>query len=622
MFDGLDTLLGNEDGPADDTCRCVPVRDGGETLQIDAGDCPGGGRLAAAPACRATVVDALGGRDVQAVRTESAGVARWYEGESVALLVAAGRFADTARVHDPSLARRARRDPLSAATRAMGRSDAVAHTAAESGLLAVTEAVPDGYDCFEPLVGPALTRSLVARAPPPDAILADRYELETGAVVRCYDQPETDAPRRYHIEPPVVRFSADALAALAAAREHLADGSETPAAAVEAALTDLPSGTGLDEDAATLASTLAKHTRGPGVLGDLFTDGAVSDVFATAPVAETPLRVRRDDEPMTTNVRLTRAGASALAGRFRRASGRAFARSTPTLAARTVISGRRIRVSGVRSPVSDGHAFALRAHDREAWRLADLVANDTVPPVVAGLLSLGVERGVACLVTGERGAGKTTLLGALLWELGSGTRTVVVEDTPELPAAALREAGHDVQALRVGTGDGTELTAAEALRTALRLGESALVVGEVRGEEAAVLYEAMRVGAGGAAVLGTVHGDGAATVRERMVTDLGVPESSFADTDLVVTVGARETTRGRERRVRSVEEVVRTDAGDAAFAPLYETDGGVLVPSERLEDGSSAVIADLRAPDESYAETLDAAATRGETLAHGSEAKT
>ncbi|WP_276260893.1 ATPase, T2SS/T4P/T4SS family [Haloglomus litoreum] len=634
MLDDLASLLG-DDGPEElDGCGCDPelaggsgprrTGTGGEVLRVDASNCPGEGRLEDDPDCRATAVDAVAGGDVRAIRTQAEGIARWYEGRGVALLVAAGRFAETVRTRDPALANRARRDPLEVAAEAAGRSGPVSRAAAESGLLAVAEDAPDTL--LEPLVGPSITRSLATRAPPEAGVLADRYELDTGAVVRLYDQPGTDVPRRYHVEPPALRFSADTLAVLSAARELLEAEAEGPTAAVETAL-DRATESGatgapqVETGTATLATALEKHTRATGILVDLFSDPAVSDVFATAPVVETPLRVRRDDETMTTNLRLTRAGAAVLAGRFRRESGRAFARASPTLAATMTIAGRRIRVSGVTGPVSDGHAFALRAHDREAWRLRDLVANGTVPPPVAGLLSLAVERGVACLVTGERGAGKTTLLGALLWELPATARTVVVEDTPELPTAALREAGRDVQTLRVGEGGeaGSEVTAAEALRTALRLGESALVVGEIRGEEAAVLYEAMRVGAGGAAVLGTVHGDGAATVRERMVSDLGVPESSFADTDLLVTVGARETAGNRERQVRRVEEVRRTDDG-AAFEPLYESVDGSLTATERLESGTSTLVEGLRTPAESYRETLAAATERGETLAEDSAA--
>ena len=624
MFDELDPLLGREDAnPAD--CACDPDTEAEDTLRLDASGCPGRGRLEHAPACRATAVDAADGRSRRAVRTSTAGVVRTYEGRGVALLTAAGRFAEIAEVHDERLAERARRDPLGAAAAAAGRSGHTSRAAAETGLLAAAEDVPDYHAALGPLVGPAVSRSLVARAPPADAVLAERYELETGAVVRVYERTDgEEVPRRYHVEPPVVRLDTGTLERLAAARERLAEDAESPAAAVGATF----DGAGTTEDSEAdsdtgltmLTRTLEKHTRGAGVLADLFADTAVSDVFATSPVTETPLRVRRGDETMTTNVRLTVPGAASLAGRFRRESGRSFSRADPTLAATTTVADRRVRVGGVTDPVTEGHAFAFRAHDREAWRLVDLVANGTVPPPVAGLLSLAVERGVACLVTGERGAGKTTLLGALLWELPATTRTVLVEDTPELPAAALQGAGRDVQSLRVGEGDGagSAPSAAEALRTALRLGESALVVGEVRGEEARVLYEAMRVGAGGAAVLGTIHGDGAATVRERLVTDLGVLTSSFADTDVLVTVGAREVERGRERRVRRVEEVTRTDDGDAAFATLYGGRDG-LAATERLRGGESELLDGLRAPGESSADVLAAAAERGAALAAEAE---
>ena len=58
-------------------------------LVVDAGDCPGRGRLESAPACRATVIDALSRRDVDTVRTRCAGRERTYTDAALALLVAA-----------------------------------------------------------------------------------------------------------------------------------------------------------------------------------------------------------------------------------------------------------------------------------------------------------------------------------------------------------------------------------------------------------------------------------------------------------------------------------------------------------------------------------------------------
>lgn len=595
----------------DDPCRCEPTVSG-DRLVVEAGNCPGGGVLADAPDCRATVVDELTDRDAAAVLTRAAGVERAYEDGAGALLTAAGRFVEAVTFHDETLATRARRDPLGSAHEAAGRAGAVARVAAESGLLEGARRA-GGYDeALRPYVGPIVARSRVAARPPPGGRLVERRELDIGATVRLYDRPDREV-RTYHIDPVEADLDPAATATLASAHERLAGGSvqggeRAPGRAVRAVAD-------ADDPVVTLGSVLEKHTRGLGVLEDLFADDAVTDVFAAAPIGERPLRVRADGEAMRTNVRLTRRGGEALASRFRRQSGRSFSRASPTLDATADAGDRQIRVTGVTDPASSGLAFAFRAHDREPRTLPGLVAAGTLPADAAALLSLSVERGAAVLLAGARGAGKTTLLGSLLWELPAGVRVVVIEDTPELPVERLREAGRDVQPLwTTGQSGGPELGPARALRTALRLGEGSLVVGEVRGEEARVLYEAMRVGAADGAVLGTIHGEGAATVRERVVSDLGVPETAFAATDLVVTLATRETAEGRVRRVTGIEEVLAVEEG-TAFEGLYEFDGSDLAPTGRHERGNSRLVAELADGHESYATVVDALESRRQHLA-------
>jgi type IV secretory pathway ATPase VirB11/archaellum biosynthesis ATPase len=263
----------------------------------------------------------------------------------------------------------------------------------------------------------------------------------------------------------------------------------------------------------------------------------------------------------------------------------------------------RVRVAATTDPASDGLSFAFRRGDPESWTLARLVDAGTVTPAAAGLLSVAVERGVTGLVAGGRGAGKTTALGALLWELPAETRSILIEDTPELPANALTAAGRDAQRLRVG--DGAEPSPSDAVRTALRLGGGAIVVGEVRGEEARALYEAMRVGAAGEAVLGTIHGEDAEAVRERVVSDLGVSPSSFAATDLIVLLD--------DHRVDCIAEV--TARGDeSAFDPLFERTGEGLAPTGRIDRGESRLVEGLAATDESYAAARATVEARGERI--------
>ncbi|MUV87527.1 type II secretion protein, partial [Natronomonas sp. CBA1123] len=94
----------------DADCRCEATFEG-DRLLLDGSACSGDGRLDAVPACRATAIEALRDRDVESVRTRSAGFERTYEDGAAGLLVAAGRFSDAAAFHDDALAERARSDP-------------------------------------------------------------------------------------------------------------------------------------------------------------------------------------------------------------------------------------------------------------------------------------------------------------------------------------------------------------------------------------------------------------------------------------------------------------------------------------------------------------------------------
>lgn len=547
--------------PSESACGCQTAFDG-DRLRVESDDCPGGGDLTEAAACRATVIEALRARDVEAVCTRAAGFERAYEDDAAAFLVAAGRFADAVGFHDEELAARAHEDPLGAGRVASGRGDPLARIAAETGLASFLGG--DYETLLRANVGPTVARSRVVARAPVGARLLDREELATGAVVRRYGGDDLDT---YHVTPAEHRLDDAATATLAAAYERLASGAVD--GGQRAASRAVRSVASAGQPIATLVAALRKHTRGLGVIEDCFADPAVTDAFVTAPVEDNRIRIRRDGETLRTNIRLTRTGAAALASRFRRSSGRAFSEASPTLAATADAGGRRVRVAGVTDPVSNGVGFTFRAHDETAFRLTDLVENGTLTPTEAGFLSAATERGAALLVAGARGAGKTTLLGALLWELPAAVRTVVIEDTPELPIEELQSENRDVQPLRVATGDGASIDPTEALRTALRLGDGALVVGEVRGEEAQVLYEAMRVGAADGAVLGTIHGGGGASVRERVVTDLDVPETAFADTDLVVTLEAYDDGDGRKRHLRDIEAVRRCSDG-VGFESLYE----------------------------------------------------
>ncbi|HLD38768.1 MAG TPA: ATPase, T2SS/T4P/T4SS family [archaeon] len=198
----------------------------------------------------------------------------------------------------------------------------------------------------------------------------------------------------------------------------------------------------------------------------------------------------------------------------------------------------------------------------------------------------------------------SSLLGACMVQIMPKLRIITVEDTIELPSAQLRDLGYNIQSMKsrsVITNVDTELPAEEALRTALRLGDSCLIIGEVRSKEALALYEAMRIGALANLVAGTIHGDSAYGVFDRVVNDLGVPPTSFKATDIILIANMLKSPDGLKSFRRCVEmtEVRKhwkndpMDEGGFVNLLEYSARDDVLKPSKTLLMGESQVLNDI-----------------------------
>jgi type IV secretory pathway ATPase VirB11/archaellum biosynthesis ATPase len=312
-----------------------------------------------------------------------------------------------------------------------------------------------------------------------------------------------------------------------------------------------------------------RHTSGYGTLEYLFQDDNVQDIYLYPPPSTMPVQIVHRGEEMLTNLLLLRSDIASIITKLRMKSGRPFSEAEPILD--TEIEEYRVRVAAISRPLSQkGVAIAFRRHKRSPWTLPQLIHMGMLSPEVAGFLSFLVDAESSILITGSRGAGKTSLLSSMLLEIPQNRRILIIEDTPELPVTALQETGWKVQGMitrPVISSSSSEITPEDALRAALRLGESVLVIGEVRGEEAKVLYEAMRVGTAGNSVLGTIHGASSRDVMERVVYDIGVPLHSFKATDVVV-VCTPVRPRGGIERIRVVTEIAEVDKEGGEFIPL------------------------------------------------------
>ena len=286
-----------------------------------------------------------------------------------------------------------------------------------------------------------------------------------------------------------------------------------------------------------LVATLVRCTRGLDVIELLLLDPNINDVYVNSPMETTPVYVKHKDfDDCRTNIYLTEDRGNNFVLKFVLKSGIGLSPNSPILD--MDLEDLKTRVSVIAPPLSpDGIAFSLRCKNEIPWTMPMFVENKMISAMGAAVLTSLVNDQVALLIVGGRGTGKSSFLGGIMAAMNPKYRVLTIEDTLELPVPEMNHVGFRVQRMLskpITTSEGINISADDALRSSLRMGESSIVMGEVRGQEAKVLYESIRVGATGNTVLGTIHGRGPRDVFERVVYDLGIPATSFKATDAVV----------------------------------------------------------------------------------------
>ena len=470
---------------------------------------------------------------------------------------------------------------------------------------------------FTPSVRPnfMLTRYMIT--PPEKGKVVDRYRVGD-TQVEIYKLPHT-ANYFYHVTPPEFDLPEEKYAVLDAARRYMATHRPKTAEFVRSEkvrevfynigrdmIREIADKMGVylsSKDLEQLANILTRYTAGLGVLEILLADEKIQDIYINSPIESQPILIfHQDFEECQTNLIPTREDAESWATRLRIYSGRPLDEANPVLDTDIGVPGGKARFAVITRNLSPyGFGFAIRRHRDKPWTLPLFVKVGMISPLGAGLLSFLVDGSVSILVAGGRGAGKTSVLGSLMLEILPKTRIVTIEDTLELPVDQLRNLGYNIESLKsrsVITRIESEMPADEALRTALRLGDSALVVGEVRSVEAKALYEAMRIGALSNVVAGTIHGESAYGVYDRVVNDLGVPPTSFKATDIIPICKSLRSADGlhRFRRITEITEVRKhwetNPAKEGGFVNLMEYSGkeDKLKPTDTLVNAESEVI--------------------------------
>lgn len=232
------------------------------------------------------------------------------------------------------------------------------------------------------------------------------------------------------------------------------------------------------------------------------------------------------------------------------------------------------RVNVVLDPIAlDGPIVTIRKFSKEAITMEQLISWNSVSEEVSGFLAGLVAAGYNIFISGGTGSGKTTFLNALSQYIPKTERIITIEDNAELkiqdvPNLVRLEARN---ANVEGTG---AVTIRDLIRSALRMRPDRIVVGEVRGEEAIDMLQALNTGHGGS--LSTGHANSPRDMLSRLETmvlmgmELPLPaiqRQIASGIDLIVHLGRL---RDRSRKVLEASEVLGYEDGEIRLKTLYK----------------------------------------------------
>jgi archaeal flagellar protein FlaI len=487
---------------------------------------------------------------------------------------------------------------------------------------------------FSPDIRPDFMFTKLMSSYPSDGEEIDNYQISKNTEVTIF-QLQNNVQNLYHLIPPEFRLSEEKYEILDTARKIMSEHKPTRQEFIDPErmrqvfynigndlIEELVNYRNLNlttNEIDEMTKILVRYTVGFGLIEVLLQDEKVQDITINSPMGETPIfLVHQDYGDCKTNIVPTAPESESWASKLRLLSGRPLDEANPILDTELSLPGANARVAVVSAPLNpSGLSYSFRRHRDKPWTLPLFMKNNMISPLGAGLISFLTDGSRSMLIAGTRSAGKTSLLGAILVELMRRYRVISIEDTLELPTNSLRKLGYNIQALKVAaalTKGTSEVPADEGIRTTLRMGDSALIIGEIRSKEALALYEAMRVGALANVVAGTIHGDSPYGVYDRVVNDLNVPKTSFKATDIIVVANPVKSSDGlhRWRRVTSITEVRKQWENDPllenGFVDLmkYNAKKDVLEPSDELINGDSEILKSIAGNVKEWASSWDA----------------
>jgi len=224
--------------------------------------------------------------------------------------------------------------------------------------------------------------------------------------------------------------------------------------------------------------------------------------------------------------------------------------------------GSRVNATYTKDITSKGPTFTIRKFTKTPWTPPQLLAFHTLSPEMLAYLWILVQYKMNILITGGTSSGKTTLLNAIAFFIPPEARVVSIEDTREIN---LPRENWLPSVVRSATGIGKvgEIDLFTLLKSSFRQNPDYVIVGEVRGKEASVLFQGM---ASGHSSISTMHADSVDTLIKRLETPpIELSPTLLNVLDCVCIMTHAIARKQQTRKVKEIVEIIKVDPDGVAI---------------------------------------------------------
>ncbi|OYR40415.1 MULTISPECIES: type II/IV secretion system ATPase subunit [unclassified Halorubrum] len=403
----------------------------------------------------------------------------------------------------------------------------------------------------------------------------DRYWVNApyAYVVITYDDAESEH-RYYAVEPDLDEFERDLLDRVVDdIRDPLLyrEGTgKTDEETLRKELQALLEGYGVEADMATfhaLAYYLYRDFRGYGKVDPLLNDRHIEDVSCDG--YDLPIFVYHDDyTDIETNVSFAKGELDNYVIRLAQQSGRHVSVGDPIVET-TLPDGSRAELALGEEVTPRGSAFTIRQYAEDPFTPIDLVEYGTFSVEQMAYFWLCIEHNKSLIFAGGTASGKTTSMNAVSMFVPPRAKVLTIEDTREL---SLYHDNWLSSVTRERRYEGTDIDMYDLLRSALRHRPEYIVVGEVRGDEAITLFQAMNTGH---TTFSTMHADSIETVINRLENEpINVPRAMVQSLDMLSIQTLTRSGDQRVRRAKTIGEIGGIDqrTGELDYSSAFEWD--------------------------------------------------